>query len=306
MGSGVRCGNPQFVSAGSCTSTLAFRYWKSYNYSKYVQWYLVGGSPRWGIGTGHTSKKRVHMRRAQTSRTDSRIFTLIELLVVIAIIAILASMLLPALGKAREKARQSQCAGNQKQIMTAVRMYVDDYDETWPLSYLYEAATFSPASWSHPNGGLYYPGRWYHLIMPYINSIDVFICASYPSPAERGGEAFSYGWNIRGNGNCSCPNRYSGMGYHYTDYDTGLINPDRCHKDATIPEPTETICIGDCSSPALRGSTYSGNGRYVIAYSASYMPVHHSGGGNFGFVDGHVKWYYHKAVALSPLFNVIK
>ena len=59
-------------------------------------------------------------------------FTLIELLVVIAIIAILAAILFPVFAEARNKARQTQCLSNGKQIGTAIRMYVDDHDGRWP------------------------------------------------------------------------------------------------------------------------------------------------------------------------------
>jgi len=61
-------------------------------------------------------------------------FTLIELLVVIAIIAILAAILFPVFAKAREKARQTSCLNNQRQIATAVLIYTQDHDETLPKS----------------------------------------------------------------------------------------------------------------------------------------------------------------------------
>jgi prepilin-type N-terminal cleavage/methylation domain-containing protein len=67
------------------------------------------------------------------TRHRSRGFTLIELLVVIAIIAILAAILFPVFAQAREKARQASCLSNAKQMSTAVMMYAQDYDETFPL-----------------------------------------------------------------------------------------------------------------------------------------------------------------------------
>ncbi|MBM3460152.1 MAG: prepilin-type N-terminal cleavage/methylation domain-containing protein, partial [Armatimonadetes bacterium] len=60
--------------------------------------------------------------------TDRRAFTLIELLVVIAVIAILAAILFPVFGAAREKARQAVCASNLRQVGMAFQLYVGDYD----------------------------------------------------------------------------------------------------------------------------------------------------------------------------------
>jgi len=61
-------------------------------------------------------------------------FTLIELLVVIAIIAILAAILFPVFAKAREKARQTSCLANVKQLMLGILSYAQDYDERLPLT----------------------------------------------------------------------------------------------------------------------------------------------------------------------------
>src|SRR5574344_992954 len=72
-------------------------------------------------------------------------FTLIELLVVIAIIAILAAMLLPALSKAREKARQTSCISNCKQLAMAVTLYTGDYDDMIPCGLHLRSGEPAPA-----------------------------------------------------------------------------------------------------------------------------------------------------------------
>lgn len=69
---------------------------------------------------------------SQTSRRAQLAFTLIELLVVIAIIAILAAMLLPALAKAKQKANQTVCKNNLKQVGLAIQLYIDDNNATLP------------------------------------------------------------------------------------------------------------------------------------------------------------------------------
>src|SRR5207249_5245435 len=79
-------------------------------------------------GTAHLCEEE----RLMNGHRGQRAFTLIELLVVIAIIAILAAILFPVFAQAREKARQSACLSNMKQIGTATMMYVQDYDEKYP------------------------------------------------------------------------------------------------------------------------------------------------------------------------------
>ena len=99
-------------------------------------------------------------------------FTLIELLVVIAIIAILAAILFPVFGRAREQARKTVCCSNLKQIGLAVMMYAQDYDETMP--------PYSQG-WGF-RGSLGYGGgdgpRWADVIYPYVKNRAVFDCPS--------------------------------------------------------------------------------------------------------------------------------
>jgi len=105
-------------------------------------------------------------------------FTLIELLVVIAIIAILAAILFPVFAKAQEKARQSSCASNMKQLATAIITYAQDYDEMFPPQYYSQNPQFSGWAGSGPWSNGPNPGteNWCQLIYSYVKSEAVFTC----------------------------------------------------------------------------------------------------------------------------------
>jgi prepilin-type N-terminal cleavage/methylation domain-containing protein len=117
------------------------------------------------------------------SLRSQRGFTLIELLVVIAIIAILAAILFPVFAQAREKARQASCMSNQKQIALGVLMYVQDYDELFPITLPFNSAVTPPVNsanniiWTIPETVLAPPpaspqtrSYWANAIQPYLKN----------------------------------------------------------------------------------------------------------------------------------------
>ncbi|MBW3636112.1 MAG: DUF1559 domain-containing protein [Armatimonadetes bacterium] len=107
----------------------------------------------------------------RTQRAIARGFTLIELLVVIAIIAILAAILFPVFGRARDNARRTSCLSNQKQIGLGYLQYAQDYDETMPMGN-YRLDT----SCARANSGC---GVWWmDVIQPYVKSTQLFTCPS--------------------------------------------------------------------------------------------------------------------------------
>jgi prepilin-type N-terminal cleavage/methylation domain-containing protein/prepilin-type processing-associated H-X9-DG protein len=191
-------------------------------------------------------------------------FTLIELLVVIAIIAILAAILFPVFARAREKARQTSCLSNLKQIGLGVMMYAQDYDEKYNFAY-----TINPTV------------TWPNLLMPYIKNADLFTCPSDNDPWSIGGGIYlSY-----------IPN--------YRIHPPGDTSPLTPTKMAQLTRPAETIDIAenaDGSTGNRQPDCQYAWGTNGSSASSGYNPwarvslERHNGGSNYAFADGHAKW----------------
>jgi len=183
-------------------------------------------------------------------------FTLIELLVVIAIIAILAAILFPVFARAREKARQTACLSNLKQISLGVLMYAQDYDETYPR---YHRPAASPVE--YPDGSTASGILWYAALYPYVNNQQIFDCPST-----------SYRWD----GSYTDDLRY-GYSRHIGGLSMGQID-----------QPSSTFIVGD--SAADEGQNPMTYVLYGTWYPTTHLADRHNGGANIGFADGHAKW----------------
>jgi prepilin-type N-terminal cleavage/methylation domain-containing protein/prepilin-type processing-associated H-X9-DG protein len=199
--------------------------------------------------------------------THRRGFTLIELLVVIAIIAILAAILFPVFAKAREKARQSSCLSNVKQIILGTLQYMQDYDERAPGAYTAFNTGYSAQA----------------VIQPYLKSVQIFRCPSFdwafangswglPLPPELVGQRGSYGYNYTGSLGGSLP---------YAPLSLGDIQRPAEFLFWVEANQGYTTAFG---TGAAYQTTY-------YAYNDGTAPVApHNEGTNIGFMDGHAKW----------------
>jgi prepilin-type N-terminal cleavage/methylation domain-containing protein len=211
------------------------------------------------------SSQRPHPRR-QLIRAG---FTLIELLVVIAVIAIIAAILFPVFAQAREKARQTTCASNLKNLGTAVLLYVQDYDELLPLgAYARSDAEFV---------------TWHELTEPYTRNKAIWHCpSSRVSPTDASGKITShFGYNVR----------------YLTTLapDFSNANAHNAVSLAAVGQPAETVLLVDAKA-SVAGSWCGDDGKFLLPPS---MPdTHcwgrpnplHSEGSNLLWLDSHLKW----------------
>lgn len=229
-------------------------------------------------------------------------FTLIELLVVIAIIALLAAILFPVFAQAREKARQTTCLSNQKQLGLGIMQYVQDYDEAYPIG----------------RSDFYYTAGWAHPVMPYLKAVGVFRCPNDPTTyAPAPGvlwQPVSYVINdaMLGDGNRdSSGNGQPGYLAKMTAPASTVLLCEAYGVAMDLNNPTET----DFSSAGTMDTYYwttdgKGSPTANFAKYATGNPVGqqlnlyqntkgiHNEGSNYLAADGHVKWL--KATKISP------
>jgi prepilin-type N-terminal cleavage/methylation domain-containing protein/prepilin-type processing-associated H-X9-DG protein len=238
-----------------------------------------------------------HNTAARTRHTREQAgFTLIELLVVISIISILAAILFPVFARARENARRASCMSNMKQLALGVMMYSEDYDGRL----LYYTPVPSEGSSSALSG-----------VLPYIKNSQVFRC---PSSTQTAANTIT-GTNVPANA---------------THYGMPANNPASTTPHTIMPGPNYVALIGSVPRASLQclfaetlragGSNFgkvgfdrfrstnltdTGLGGIVAGFGAAGASAvnRHFDGGNYAFVDGHVKWLRKDVVEIPHADN---
>ncbi|MBI5834229.1 MAG: DUF1559 domain-containing protein [Armatimonadetes bacterium] len=199
-------------------------------------------------------------------------FTLIELLVVIAIIAILAAILFPVFAKAREKARQSSCQSNLKQLGLAFTQYVQDYDEKYPSWYQNFQVNGTDATWD-----------W--AIQPYMKSQQIIQCPS-DSKSQRVTNGI-YSGSI-----------YRSYALTRTIGGTLLGDPNWPPRAlAAVPSPALTVMLYEKDNLNVTAWNWYATGETLGDQTA----WRHNDAANFLYADGHVKT--HPGKSGGPYFQ---
>jgi prepilin-type processing-associated H-X9-DG protein/prepilin-type N-terminal cleavage/methylation domain-containing protein len=210
-------------------------------------------------GKGEKDKKK------ELCTMKTRLFTLIELLVVIAIIAILAAMLLPALSKARDKARAISCTSNFKQIGVGVRMYLDDNVTTflsrfngYDGAYYYKYDSLQTIEY-----GSHAP--YFH---PYVGDKKAFLCPSNTiNGSTYGGETYDKNaWAFKHN-------------YGMTNVADGRNEESFIGYSSTYNTPSDRGLLVDANS-----------GWQQSDFFPDRVTARHNRGANMLFMDGHTSW----------------